>query len=119
MAVEYSDFPVAEWTVYFKNIGGADTLILENIQGLDTKFERKGEGEFVLHGNKGDWCAPEGYEPYQNTLGPGTNMQFAPDGGRPDERAEGLALLQRADAGWGMHRGHWLAGAVGVPVRAG
>ena len=35
VAVEYGDFPVAEWTVFFKNTGQADTAILENIQALD------------------------------------------------------------------------------------
>ena len=46
--------------------------ILENLQALDAKFERGAEGEFTLHGNKGDWCAPQSYEPYHLTLGPGS-----------------------------------------------
>ena len=43
-AVEYSDFPVVEWTVYFKNAGKENTPILENIQGMDTGLstERRG-----------------------------------------------------------------------------
>ena len=51
VAVEYNDFPAVEWTVYFKNTSQANTPILENIQALDTRFERRAEGEFVLHGN--------------------------------------------------------------------
>jgi alpha-galactosidase len=88
-AVEYSDFPVAEWTVFFKNTGRTNTPILENIQALDTKLARGAEGEFVLHGNKGDWCAPESYEPYRTTLGPKTTQRFAPDGGRPTNGPKG------------------------------
>jgi len=88
-AVNYTDFPVAEWTVYFKNIGRADTPILENIQAFDTEFVRNTEGEFVLHGNKGDWCAPQSYEPYESTLGPGSTDRFAPDGGRPTNGPKG------------------------------
>ncbi len=36
VAVEYSDYPVVEWTVYFRNAGHANTPILQNIQALDT-----------------------------------------------------------------------------------
>ena len=89
VAVEYSDFPAAEWTVYFKSTGQANTPILENVQGLDAKFERSADGEFVLHGNKGDWCAPQSYEPYEITLGPRSNNRFGPDGGRPTNGPKG------------------------------
>ena len=80
VAVDYADYPAAEWTVYFKNAGPANTPILEEILGLDTAFERSGEGEFTLHGIKGDWCAAESYEPYHLTLGAGAAGSFAPAG---------------------------------------
>jgi hypothetical protein len=32
-----------------------DAAIRENIQALAATFERGAAGEFVLHGNKGDW----------------------------------------------------------------
>lgn len=89
VAVEYKDFPAVEWTVYFKNVGQANTPILENIQAFDTRFERTGEGEFVLHGNKGDWCAPQSYEPYTTPLVPGSSSRFRPDGGRPTNGPKG------------------------------
>src|ERR1039458_6997123 len=59
VAVEYSDFPAVEWTVYLKNTGHQNTPILELVEGLDVRFERAEGGEFVLHGIKGDWCARE------------------------------------------------------------
>ena len=34
--VDYAEFPVVEWTAYFRNGGKTDTSILENIQPLDT-----------------------------------------------------------------------------------
>src|SRR5690242_1470676 len=34
VAVEYADYPVVEWTIYFKNLGTKTTPLLENIQGL-------------------------------------------------------------------------------------
>lgn len=89
VAVEYSDFPVAEWTVFFKNTGRTNTPILENLQALDAKFERSADCEFVLYGNKGDWCVPQSFEPVQVTLGPKTEHRFAPDGGRPTNGPKG------------------------------
>lgn len=78
-AVEYSDYPAVEWTVYFKNTGTQDTPVLENIQGLDTTFIRGlQDGEFVLNGIKGDWCDAESYQPYQITLGANAIKNFAP-----------------------------------------
>jgi alpha-galactosidase len=101
VGVEYSDFPVVEWTVHFKNTGRTNTLILENVQALDTSFERNAEGEFVLHGNKGDWCAPQSYEPFQSTLGPRTSNRFAPDGGRPTNGPKGWPYFNLQMAGGG------------------
>ena len=101
-AVEYSDFPVAEWTVYFKNTGQANTPVLENIQALDAMIERSAEGEFILHGNKGDWCAPESFEPYQLTLGPKTSHRFAPDGGRPTNGPKGWPYFNLQRPGGGL-----------------
>jgi alpha-galactosidase len=101
VAVEYTDFPAAEWTVFLKNTGPADTPILENLQALDAAFERGAGGEFVLHGTKGDWCAPQSFEPWQLTLGPGAAHRFAPDGGRPTNGPKGWPYynLQMPGAG--------------------
>ena len=68
VGVEYHDFPAVEWTLYFKNTGAADTPILENIQALDTTLQRNGEGEFLLHHNKGAPASPNDYEPYETPL---------------------------------------------------
>lgn len=102
VAVEYRDFPAAEWTVFFKNTGQADTPILENLQALDAKFDRGAQGEFTLHGSKGDWCAPQSYEPYQLTLGPRSNNSFAPDGGRPTNGPKGWPYFNLQMPGGGV-----------------
>jgi alpha-galactosidase len=81
VAVEYADFPVVEWTLYFKNVGTQNTAILEKIQGLDAEFQRGEGGEFLLHGIRGDICAPQSYQPYKLTLKPGATQQFAPNSG--------------------------------------
>jgi alpha-galactosidase len=102
VALEYNDFPVAEWTVFFKNTGEANTAILENIQALDVAFQREAAGEFILHGNKGDWCVPQSYEPYALTLGPRSISSFAPDGGRPTNGPKGWPYFNLQTPGGGV-----------------
>ncbi|UCH36645.1 MAG: alpha-galactosidase [Armatimonadota bacterium] len=83
VAVEYHDFPIVEWTLYFKNAGSADTPILEDIQALDTHLERSADGEFVLHHHTGSPCTPTDYEPFATTLDPASEKRIATAGGRP------------------------------------
>ncbi len=78
LVVEYQDFPVVEWTVFFKNIGTANTPILQDLQGLNVKFHRSGNDEFVLNGNRGDYCAADSYQPFRITLPPSFTTNFAP-----------------------------------------
>lgn len=101
VSVEYSDFPVVEWTVYFRNTGTGSTPVLNNIQGLDVQFDKKADGEFVLLGNKGDWCTADSYEPYALTLAANTTQAFVPSGGRPTNGPEGWPYynLQMPDGG--------------------
>ncbi len=89
VGVEYRDFPVVEWTLYFKNTGATNSPIVENIEALDTQLTRDDAGEFLLRGNKGDWCAPESYEPVQFDLRPRTSQRFSPVGGRPTNGERG------------------------------
>jgi alpha-galactosidase len=91
VALEYADYPVVEWTVYFKNHGVTNTPILDTILGLDTSFRRGGSGEFLLHGIKGDFCTADSYEPYQLELIPGLGKKFSPpnDSGKSCDGPEG------------------------------
>ena len=102
VAVDYSDYPTVEWTVWFKNTGTNSTPILKDIQGLDTRIERAGDGEFILHGNKGDWCVAESYEPYRLTLGPGAGKRFVPAGGRPTNGPDGWPYYNLKMPGGGL-----------------
>ena len=83
VAVEYHDFPTIEWTLYFTNSGAQDTPILSDIQALDTRFHRSGQGEFTLHHHKGTFVRPDDFEPLTTKLKPGQRERFAPPGGRP------------------------------------
>lgn len=87
VAVEYTDYPAVEWTVYCRNTGTNNTLILQDIQGLDAQFERAAGGEFTLHGNKGDWCTADSFAPFSEPLGPKVVKKFASFGGRPTNHA--------------------------------
>lgn len=103
VAVDYSDYSVIEWTVYIKNKGTNSTAILKDIQGLDTRFgKRSAGGEFVLHGNKGDWNAAESYEPYKEILCPNSSKRFAASGGRPTNGPGGWPYFNLQMPGGGV-----------------
>lgn len=52
-AVSYSDSPVIEWIVYFKNDGTTDTPVLEEVQALDISAPVVGNGIPTLLYSKG------------------------------------------------------------------
>ena len=81
VAVEYSDFPTVEWTVYFKNDSKSDTPIISDIRALDTSFES--ERKFTLHHHSGTLVTARDFEPHETPLNPGDSLRFAPPGGRP------------------------------------
>ncbi len=86
-SVAYRDFPVVEWTIYFRNRGNVETPILQDIRAVDIQIEKPPGGEFVLHGCQGDNCTPDSFQPYAITLAPHAIHSFAPPGGRPTEVA--------------------------------
>ena len=83
VSVEYSDFPVVEWTVYFKNTGKSATPILADVQGMNVSFHRDGDGGYILHNMRGDDCSAASYRPLVVNIDKGTSHRFAPAGGRP------------------------------------
>jgi alpha-galactosidase len=77
--VEYSDYPVVEWTVYLKNISPTSpTPLLQGIEGLNTTFSRTNGPEFVLNGNQGDSDTPQSFQPFHLTLSPSSANNFSP-----------------------------------------
>lgn len=84
VAVEYRDYPTVEWTIYLENTGATDTPIIENINALDARLERNGDGEFVLHHTKGSSTVINDYEPYATTLGAKQEKKFV-SLGRPTD----------------------------------
>jgi alpha-galactosidase len=85
-AVRYADFPTAEWTVYFKNNGDADSPVISNIEALDLRFARASGSEFDLHYSRGSMAKADDYEPLEQALPPGSNLPIGVDGGRSTEQ---------------------------------
>lgn len=125
--VTYNDFPTAEWTLYFKNTGSADTPIIEKIQALDMQVDRSDDREFLLHHNVGSPANGNDYGPLETPLGPGVRKHLGGSGGRPTNTdwsyfnlewgGEGLIVA----VGW---PGQWAAefvrdGARGLSLQAG
>lgn len=82
---EYTRFPIVEWGVRLRNTAKCPTPILEAIRSLDMKANL---GPFpYLHHWTGDYCSPDGYEPFRVSLAHGEEYRFAPMGGRPTNRA--------------------------------
>jgi alpha-galactosidase len=81
--VQYQDYPVVEWTLYFKNAGRNDTAILENIQALDARFKGSVGNDFLLHHHVGSHCSARDYAPLETRLGPGQTKRISAAGGRP------------------------------------
>ena len=87
VAVEYSDFAVVEWTLYFRNAGTKNTPIIENIQAIDIGFNAQGKNAIILRSNTGDLCTPDSYAPHEEQLAPNTEKRIANTGGRPTQSA--------------------------------
>lgn len=85
VAVAYGDFPVVEWTLHFRNTGTADTPILEDIQAIDSRFERNRDGEFLLHHARGSPNSPTDYQPLESVLPAKAVKRIATTGGRPTD----------------------------------
>ena len=82
-AVEYTDFPTVEWTLYFRNTEKTETPILENIQALDITVERSTDPEFLLHHAAGSQANRSDYGPLQTVLAANQSKRLAGAGGRP------------------------------------
>jgi alpha-galactosidase len=80
-AVAYSDYPTAEWTLYFKNGGQTDTPIVSDVLPLDVRFANPNDTQFLVH----HWVGggPDDLQPRASIIKPNEEMRFAPAGGRP------------------------------------
>jgi alpha-galactosidase len=80
--VQYSDFPVVEWIIHFKNTGTVDTPVLRDIKALDAHIYPI-HGKPVLHYNRGTTVQASDFEPLTAELAVGMPLTLTPNGGRP------------------------------------
>ncbi|MDY0165248.1 MAG: alpha-galactosidase [Thermoguttaceae bacterium] len=126
-AIEYHDFPTVEWTLYFRNAGRSDSPIIENIQALDSVWQRGVDCEFLLHHAVGSPANGSDYGPLEMPLTPGATKRISAAGGRPTNSDWSYFNLQWGGqgaiivVGW---PGQWAAEfardqAAGIRIRAG
>ncbi|HNC23570.1 MAG TPA: alpha-galactosidase [Opitutaceae bacterium] len=98
VAVAYADFPVVEWTVYFRNGGTAPTPILEQVRSLDANWTRAGTEEFLFHHSLGTFFpfSATDFMPQQTKLEPGQSLKLIPLLGRPSGAVMPYFNLERA-----------------------
>ena len=83
VAVDYTDFPAVEWTVYFTNGGDKDTPILEQVMGLDAAVAPpRSVNQVVLHRLNGAPSAVDDWMPFDQPLAAGKRIDFAATAGR-------------------------------------
>ncbi|MBN2511292.1 MAG: hypothetical protein JXB18_00005, partial [Sedimentisphaerales bacterium] len=83
IAVQWLNFPAVEWTVYLRNTSDVNSPLIENLRAIDTRFTLSEKEPIVLHHNRGDDCSINSYAAKQSDLAVGSQLQFAPAGGRP------------------------------------
>ncbi|MBP7935456.1 MAG: NPCBM/NEW2 domain-containing protein [Phycisphaerae bacterium] len=95
VAIEYTDYPTTEWTLYFKNTATADTPIIEAINAIDTSFSGPVDGGCTLRYNTGDLNTVDSYAPRAEPLAPGEEKRIANTGGRPTQ-----SVMPYFNLGW-------------------
>ncbi|MCD6407586.1 alpha-galactosidase, partial [bacterium] len=83
--IEYKDFPVIEWVLYFKNNSLSNTRIIENILPVDWEIEFKKENT-ILHYHIGSPTSKEDYRPLMKELKENTYKVIKTSGGRPSNK---------------------------------
>ena len=85
VAVEYHDFPVIEWTVWFRNEGATGTSVLSDIQAMNAALPGAPADEGLLHWFVGSRARKEDFQPRVAALTPGVPLHFGSTGGRPSD----------------------------------
>ncbi|MCX6224775.1 MAG: alpha-galactosidase, partial [Bacteroidia bacterium] len=78
----FSDFPVAEWIIEFKNTSKTNTPVLEKVRAVDYSFRFEKEGAVTLHHSRGSSGEKSDFESYDDVLPVGGNIYMTPIRGR-------------------------------------
>ncbi len=83
VAVQWLNFPVVEWTVYIKNSSDVKSPMIENLRTIDIRLAQSEKESVILHYNRGDDCTANSFAVLESDIAVGSQLQFAPAGGRP------------------------------------
>jgi hypothetical protein len=77
VAIEYSGFPVVEWTVWLRDNGDHETPLIENTQGLNVTFAANPKDVLLPHDIRVDTCVGESFQPWTRELKTGARHVFS------------------------------------------
>ncbi|HOL19586.1 MAG TPA: alpha-galactosidase [Candidatus Hydrogenedens sp.] len=97
--VYYPDFPVIEWTAYYKNISKEDSPLVQDLKTIDQSFPEFAGQKVILHRNKGDNCTADSYEPIIEEINKESEITLSNTGGRPTQITFPYFNFQRDDGG--------------------
>ncbi|MFA6128935.1 MAG: alpha-galactosidase [Bacteroidales bacterium] len=85
MVSGYSNFPVVEWTIHFRNSSEKNTPVIENARAVDYDFRYGTEGSVTLHHSRGSSGERSDFAGYADVLSAGKNVYMTPTGGRSSD----------------------------------
>ena len=86
----YQDYPFTEWTVWFANIGSADSAELSTVLALDTWVDRTASEQFLVHAFNGSSDSLTDFAPGNYHVEPSDSLRlFTSTGGRPTNGTAG------------------------------
>jgi alpha-galactosidase len=97
----FRDFPAVEWVLRFKNEGGADTPVIEDVRACAAAFDEWPEGTATLYRARGSSAERNDFAPIQDALPPGAEVRFGPSAGRSSDTTA-LPFFNIAGAGRGV-----------------
>lgn len=85
--VEYPDFrDTREWTVWFSNVGAANSAQLQQVLALDTWVTRSASQQYLVHTGNGSTATPSDFGPSDLPVEPADSSRvFFAGHGRPTE----------------------------------
>jgi alpha-galactosidase len=98
-AKRFEKFPAVEWLARFKNTGGKDTPILEDIRALDCILPVNTAGGVTLHWAKGGVASFDDFAPQTTHLKPGAKFSLQSGEGRSSSQVLPFFNVEGATGG--------------------
>jgi alpha-galactosidase len=95
----YTDTPGVDWTLYLSNHGTKDTPVIEDLNALDVTLNPGVGTAPVLYRLRGSLAQANDWQPYEDSLKPGREIEFAPTNGKSSEGVSPYFTLQYGGGG--------------------